>query len=106
MLCVDQSSDVLAYLRELLKREGHQVHTTSSLPDALILMRATCPALLVLGPSVTASPGTRQAFQAACARVPVVELGNEFSTLDAGEAASRLLASIQAHLRPKSGLAS
>jgi anti-anti-sigma factor len=103
VLCVDQSSDVLAYLRELLKREGHPVHTTSSLRDALILLRATHPALLVLGPSLSASPATRRAFETARTRVPVVELGGEFSTLDAGEAASRLLESIQAHLRPKPG---
>jgi anti-sigma B factor antagonist len=101
VLCVDQSSDVLAYLRELLKRGGHQVHTTSSLRDALILLRATHPALLVLGPSLSASPATRQAFESARARLPVVELGSEFSTLDAGEAASRLLESVQAHLWPK-----
>ena len=100
VLCVDQSTDVLAYLRELLKHTGHQVHTTSSLPDALILVRATCPALMILGPSLQASPSTRQAFQAACARIPVVELGAGFSTLDAGEAASRLLEKVQAHLQP------
>jgi anti-anti-sigma factor len=103
VLCVDQSTDVLAYLRELLKHTGHQVHTTSSLPDALILVRATCPALMILGPSLQASPSTRQAFQAACARIPVVELGAGFSTLDAGEAASQLLEKVQAHLQPKPG---
>lgn len=101
VLCVDQSCDILAYLRELLKRGGHQVLTSSSLPDALILLRATHPVLLVLGPSLTASPATRRAFETACARVPVVELGNDFSILEAGEAASRLLESVQSHLQPK-----
>jgi len=106
VLCVDQSSDVLAYLRELLKREGHRVHTSSRLPDALILLRAIRPVLLILGPSLTASPGMREAFERECARVPVVELGQDFSTLDAAEAASRLLKSIQAYLRPRSKLPS
>jgi len=104
VLCVDQSTDVLAYLRELLKHSGHQVHTTSSVPDALILIRATCPVLMIVGPSLTASPSTHQAFQAACGRMPVVELGSDFSTLDAGEAASRLLERIQPHLQPRTGL--
>jgi len=36
----------------------------------------------------------------------VVELGQDFSTLDAADAASRLLESIQAHLRPRSELPS
>jgi hypothetical protein len=68
--------------------------------DALILVRATRPNLLVLGPSLSASPGTMQAFQAACATLQVVELGNEFSTLDAGQAATDLLENIQTRLHP------
>jgi hypothetical protein len=47
-----------------------------------------------------------QTFRAACATLPVVELGNEFSTLDAGQAASDLLENIQARLHPQGGLAS
>ena len=91
VLCVDQSADVLAYLRELLRGAGYNVLTNSNLHDSLILSRATRPGLLILGPNLMASPRTQQAFRAACATVPVVELGNEFSTLDAGQAASDLL---------------
>jgi hypothetical protein len=47
-----------------------------------------------------------QAFHAVCATLPVVELGNEFSTLDAGRAASDLLENLQARLHPQGGLAS
>ena len=101
VLCVDQSSDVLAYLREFLKRGGYEVQTSSSLHDALILLRVTPPALLLLGPNLTASPATRQAFDTARSKIPVVELGQEFSTRDAGEAASQLLEAIQARLQPK-----
>jgi len=35
-----------------------------------------------------------------------VELGNEFSTLDAGQAASELLEKVRAHLHPQGGVAS
>lgn len=101
VVCVDQNGDVLAYLRELLRRGGYDVHTSSSLPDSLILIRVTRPVLLLVGPNLTASPGTHQAFDAACARLPVVELGKEFSTLDAGEAASRLLENIKTRLALK-----
>ena len=104
VLCVEQSSDILAYLRELLKREGYEVHTSNNLHDALILLRVTRPTLLLLGPDLTASPATRQAFDAACTGVPVVTLGSEFSTLHAGEAASQLLKSIQARLQPNPAL--
>jgi anti-sigma B factor antagonist len=99
VLCVDQSSEVLAYVRELLKRSGYEVHTSSSLPDALILLRVMRPALLLRGPNLPASHGTRQAFDTACGQTTVIELGDEFSTLHAGEAGTRLLASIQAKLK-------
>jgi anti-sigma B factor antagonist len=95
VLCVDQSADVLAYLRELLRSAGYNVLTNSNLRDSLILIRASRPGLMILGPSLTASPGTQQNFKAACATMAVVELGDEFSTLDAGQAASELLEKIR-----------
>jgi len=102
VLCVDSNADVLAYLRELLKRAGYDVHTTSHVRDALILMRVTKFDLLVTGPGVGGSPAAQQSFQAACATLPVVELGSDFSTSDAGEACAALLDKIKALLHPKS----
>jgi len=103
ILCVDRSGDVLAYLRELLRRAGHDVHTSSSLADSLMLMRVTSFRLLLLGPGLTASPAVQQTFQQACAKVPVLQLGHEFSGLEAGEAASGLLEKIAASLNSSSG---
>ena len=105
ILCVDQSADVLAYLRELLRSAGYRVLTNSHLHDSLILIRATRPSLIILGPNLTASPRTQQNFRAACATAPVVELGNEFSTLDSGQAASELLEKIRVRLSSQDGLA-
>src|SRR5438046_6155456 len=98
VLCVDPSADVLAYLRELLRSVGYSVLTNSHLHDSLILIRATRPSLIVLGPNLMASPGTQQSFRAACATAPVVELGNEFSTLESGQAAPELLQKIGVRL--------
>ncbi|MBZ5647462.1 MAG: anti-sigma factor antagonist [Acidobacteriia bacterium] len=100
LLCVDQSADVLAYVREFLGHAGFDVLSSSSVPDALILLRVTRPALLVLGSNLRAAEGTRQAFDQECSRLPVVELGQDFSTLHAGEAAADLLQKIQARLGP------
>jgi anti-sigma B factor antagonist len=102
VLCLDSNADVLAYLRELLRREGYDVHTSSHLRDAMILMRITHFDLLLMGPDVAAAPATRQAFESACANLPVIELGGEFSTRDAGEAGAGLLEKIQAKLRSES----
>lgn len=96
LVCVDKNADVLAYLRELLCRGGYDVHTTNSLPDSAILVRVTRPLALLVGPTVTGSPAAQQAFANARASVPVIELGNDFSTQDAGEAAARLMESLQA----------
>jgi CheY-like chemotaxis protein len=101
ILCLDSNADVLAYLRELLRRAGYDVHTSSHLRDALILMRVTRFDLLLTGPDVTASPAAQQAFQVACANLPVVELGSDFSTRDAGEACAGLLEKMKAKLNAK-----
>jgi anti-sigma B factor antagonist len=98
VLCIDSSADVLAYLRELLRRAGYEAYTSNNLHDSLILMRVTPPGLLVVGAALTGSAATQEAFQSASAKVPVVELGAEFSMLDAGEAASGLLEKIGARL--------
>jgi anti-sigma B factor antagonist len=101
VLCLDSNADVLAYLRELLRRDGYDVHTSSHLRDALILMRITHFDLLLVGPDIAAAPATRQAFQSACASLPVIELGSEFSTSDAGEAGAGLLTKIEALIKSK-----
>jgi len=101
ILCVDYNRDVLAYLRELVRRAGYDVQSTSHPGDALILMRVTRFDLLLVGPDLTTSPATWQTFQVACARLPVIELGSDFSTRDAGEAGAALLEKIEARLNPK-----
>jgi anti-sigma B factor antagonist len=106
VLCIGRNADVVAYLRELLRRGGHDVHTSNNLRDGLILMRVTKFDLLLLENGLTAAPATEQQFRAACANVPVIELESDFSTLEASEAASGLLAKIDSHLRPASNQAS
>jgi len=100
VLCVDQSANVLAYLREVLTRSGYHVLTSNNLRDSLILLRATRPGLAILGPNLTAAPGTEQAFRTASAARPVLELGDDFSRLEASEATAGLLEKIRALVGP------
>lgn len=100
VLCIDQNANVLAYLRELLRRAGYQAYTSANLHDSLMVMRVSPPRLLLLGPDLTALPETKEAFELACAKIPVIELGKEFCMLDAGEAAEGLLGKIEARLHP------
>jgi len=101
VLCLDSDADVLAYLREMLRGAGYDVQSSSRLGDAMILMRVTRFDLLLVGPDMTASPAKPQAYQDACTRLPVIELGSEFSTSHAGEAGAALLEKIEARLNPK-----
>jgi len=98
ILCIDRNADVVTYIRELLRRAGYDVHTTNSLRDALVLMRVSRFDLIVAGADLTASPVIEKSFREACAAVSVVELGSEFSTLEAGQATTELLEKIAARL--------
>lgn len=94
VLCVDQSNDVLACVRETLRSAGYNAVTNNNLHDSLILVRAMRPAFLVLGPSLGGSASAQRAFRDACSALPVIELGEQFSTQDAGQAATDLLLKI------------
>jgi len=94
VLCLHGNRDVLAYVRELLRRAGYDVHSSNHLGDALLLMRVMRFDLLLIGPGIADS--APPAFDAARAHLPVIKLGSEFSTQDAGEAAAELLARVEA----------
>ena len=98
ILCVDESLDVLAYLRELLKKAGFQPTTVANLHDALILLTATQPRVVVIGATLRAMRTTRSAeeFQRLADLRPVVELPDGFARQEAGEAAARVLNAVRA----------
>jgi len=92
VLCVDESQDVLTYLRELLKEAGYRTLTAANIPDALILLKATHPRIVVIGAEF-GSAGTQASaeFKSIASAGKVVELPAGFSEQDAGEAAQQVL---------------
>jgi anti-anti-sigma factor len=97
VLCVDDSVDVLAYLREVLRAAGYKPLTSANMHDALILVRAASVDLLVLGTKF--STDTNQAaFQKVNASLPTLPLQHEFSRQDAAEAGQTILREIRARL--------
>ena len=96
VLCVDRSPDVLAYLREVLKEAGYRTLTAANMPDALILLKATHPKIVVIEAELRAA-GTRAAdeFNEIANAGAIVELPAGFSGQDAGEAARQVLQSLQ-----------
>ena len=99
VLCVDQSPDVLAYLAELLKKEGVRPITVSNLVDAQVLMKARTPRLILANARLSAKGKTAaQIFADCCPSVKFVDLGEAFSRNDAGEAGAKLLAQVRSLL--------
>ena len=95
VLCVDPSPDVLAYLRELLKEAGYRVVTAGNLPDALVLLRATRAAVVVIGAELRAArTRTADDFQKLADASAVVELPADFAGQDAAHAAEQLVAAV------------
>ena len=102
VLCVSRNADVVAYVREILRRAGYDVHTSNNLRDGQILMRVTRFDLLLVEAGLAASPAVETSFRAQAAAVPTIEIGSEFSTSEAGEATTALLAKIASHLQSPS----
>jgi anti-sigma B factor antagonist len=98
VLCVDASTDVGTYLRELLKAAGYRVLTAHNLPDALVLLIATKPKVIVVSAELHAARSTRTAeqFHQMAARRALITLPNGFSGHDAGDAAHEVLRAIEA----------
>ena len=96
VLCVDPSPDVLAYLVELLKKEGLRPITAGNLVDAQVLMKARAPKLILANARLSARGKTAaQIFAECCPGVRVLDLGEAFSSDDAGEAGGKLLAQVR-----------
>ncbi len=97
VLCVDESPDVLTYLRELLKEAGYRTLTAANVPDALILLKATHPKIVVIAAELrSAVTGAAEEFNRLASNGAVVELPPGFSGQDAGEAAEQVLQAVRA----------
>jgi anti-sigma B factor antagonist len=98
VLCVEESGDVLAYLAELLRREGYHPLTSGNVSDAQILFKTTKPRVVILGARVQ-TPHHKCAadlFGEIDSAIPVIVLEDDFSTREAGEAGSQLLERLRA----------
>ena len=96
MLCVYESTDVCAFLREVLCSAGYNALTTATVDDARVLLRATKAKLVVISARLQSLHGkpTRQAFEEIDPDVSLLTLDENFSTQDPGEAAEKLLGDV------------
>lgn len=93
LLCVYASTDVCAFLREILCGAGFNALTTTAIDDAQILLKATKAKLVVLSGRIQSLRGRpiRQALQEIIPDIKFIVLDENFGSLDPGEAAEKLL---------------
>jgi anti-sigma B factor antagonist len=95
ILCVHSSSDVLAYLQQLLRQAGYAAMTTTNRSDASTLLRATTPGILVVDAATAAAWGGAAVLTKVLpGDVQVIELPETFATQDPAVAGQQLLAEI------------
>jgi anti-sigma B factor antagonist len=86
IVCADTSSDLLAYLRALLKRSGYEVFTTRQPSDAMMFVRVTGPRVLICGPGMQTNEPAMKGFREISPAVQLLLLPSDFSTAEAGQA--------------------
>ena len=97
ILCVHESNDVLAYMREILRYAGYKAISSSNLHDAGILLKASRPKLVIISPSLQAS--APKSFLDAARTTSTATLNEGFSTTDAAEAAREILNAVRSRVQ-------
>jgi anti-sigma B factor antagonist len=97
IVCIHSSGNVLAYLRELLRQAGYGILTTGNVSDALTLIRATEPKVVVIETALRdqMTGGMPDIFGQFTQNLYVVDVPRSFATDDAGEAGARLLEDVK-----------
>jgi anti-sigma B factor antagonist len=98
ILCVEKSADVLTYMRELLRQAGLSVMTTDNLADAVTLLKAAPPKVVLVGRDVrgAGSAGTVETFNRLVEALAVVELPQDFARQDPSETGPQLVDRVRA----------
>jgi anti-anti-sigma factor len=100
IICVDTSTDLLAYLNALLKRSGYEVITTHNLSDAKRLAKVTSPHVVVCGPGLHADEFALEGLRHAAPKAEFLMLPADFSTTDASHAGAHLVERLRTILNP------
>jgi anti-anti-sigma factor len=100
VVCIDTSTDLLAYLNALLKRSGYDVLTTHSISDAKTLVRATKPGVVVCGPGLRTNQIAVENLRQAAPGAQFLMLASDFSTTDASQAGLDLVDRLRALFNP------
>ena len=98
VLCLFETSDVRAFLQEVLFAAGYNAMATGNIDDAKILLKATKAKIVVVSAHMQSVYGrpTRKVLEEIDPAISYFVLDENFATQDPGEAAQNLLNSIGA----------
>jgi anti-sigma B factor antagonist len=93
VLCVGKSVKLLTYMQEVLRQAGLSVTTIDNLPDAVTLLKATSPKVVLVAHELRSagSAGMVEMFNRLTATVALVELPPDFARQDPIETGPRLV---------------
>jgi len=91
IVCLDSSSDVLAYLKALLTRAGYEVFTAKQMSDARTFLVATGTRVVIYGLGAQTSESVIEKLREGHPKVQVLLLPPDFSTAEASQAGTELL---------------
>lgn len=93
VLCVGKSAELLTYTQEVLRQAGLSVTTVNNLPDAVTLLKATTPQVVLVDHEVRSAgtAGTVDIFNRLIGPLAVVDLSSDFARQDPIETAPRLV---------------
>ena len=97
VLCVHNVSNVLTFIGESLTQAGYRVTTTSSLSEAVMLLQAASPRVVVVATALRTGTDTKAAatFSALLGNRVVIDLPETFAADDADAAGAKLIADVQ-----------
>jgi len=99
VLCIDPSSDLLAYMTEVLKRAGFEVKSARYLADASTLLTIMKPSAVVCGPGIQSTGPAFEKFRNLDPRALFLMLPSDFHTSHASDAGLDLINSLQSLLQ-------
>ena len=97
VLCVHHSSNVLTFIGASLRQADYRVTTTASLSEAVILLQAASPRVVIVATAFRKSRDTKAAerFNALLGDRVVIDLPETFASDDADAAGAKLFAEVQ-----------
>ena len=98
VLCVGKSAELLTYMQAVLRQAGLSVTTVNNLPDAVTLLKATTPQVVLVDHEVRSAgtAGTVDIFNRLVQPLAVVDLPPDFARQDPIETGPRLVERVRA----------